>query len=284
VLLAVLPAIASAEPAKPAKSRRAPRVKHAVTAKPPDASREQKAVAPAAASLQIRRSSVDAPSQPPPPDPAPPVAPTPAPVAPSVAPPPAQDAPLLPVTSGEASAAEPRRAWRPVTLTLNPAPMALGRYGGNLEIVPLPHHAIVLSGYMQTFPAWMLRRLLPSNVEVGAPPSRPGGEIGYRFYTGARGASGLFLGPSAVAMPIVYPHLGPDLKGDVASFYAYGGAFDIGLQAITDAGFTIGGGLGVMYLAYTPPASVTPPPGVSAPSFIEPHILPRALIAAGWSF
>jgi hypothetical protein len=156
--------------------------------------------------------------------------------------------------------------------------MAFGRYGGNLEFLPAAHHAIVLSGFVQTFPPWIVRHLVPSNVDVGSgPPSRPGGEIGYRFYTGQHGAS-------AVVMPLIYPRLGQDLRAEVVSFNAYGGALDVGLQAITDFGLTLGGGLGVMYLVYTPPASVTPPAGVSAPTFVQPHVLPRLLFTAGWSF
>jgi hypothetical protein len=163
--------------------------------------------------------------------------------------------------------------------------MALGRWGANVEFVPAAHHAIVASGYLQTFQPWILRRILPSEVEVGGgPPSRAGGELGYRFYTGATGANGLFIGPSFVAMPLAYPRVGADLRTDVVSFEAYGGAFDVGAQAIVDGGFTIGGGIGVMYLAYTPPASIAPPPGVSAPKLLEPHVLPRLLLAAGWSF
>jgi hypothetical protein len=191
----------------------------------------------------------------------------------------------LPVVPQEAPVREQAAPWTRVTLTLNPAPMAFGRYGGNVEVMAATHHAIVLSGYVQTFPAWMVRHLAPSNVEIGeGPPSRPGGEIGYRFYSGRRGASGLFAGPSAVAMPIVYPRVGQDLRAEVVSFTAYGAALDLGAQAILDGGFTIGGGVGAMYLAYTPPASIAPPPGVRAPSFAEPHVLPRLLIAAGWSF
>jgi hypothetical protein len=185
----------------------------------------------------------------------------------------------------DAPAASPAASWTRATVTLNPTPMAFGRYGGNVELVPTAHHAIVLSGFFQTFPPWLVRRLVPSSAETGSgTPSRPGGELGYRFYTGQRGASGLFVGPSAIAMPLVQPRLGQDLHGEVVSFTAYGAALDIGVQAITDAGLTIGGGLGVMYLMYTPPPSPTPPSGVSAPPWIEPHVLPRLLFTAGWSF
>ena len=259
-LVAFFPAIASAEPAKHAKSRRAPRIKKATAPAQVAAPEAQRPPVPAVVSPRPVGSTVDAP-----PHPAP--------------------APVVPVVTKEAPAPEPSTGWSRFTLTANPAPMALGRYGGNLEFLPAARHAIVLVGFVQTFPPWMVRRLVPSNVEVGSgPPSRPGGEIGYRFYTGQHGASGLFVGPSAVVMPLIYPRLGQDLRAEVVSFNAYGAALDVGLQAITDFGLTLGGGLGVMYLVYTPPASVTPPTGVTAPTFVQPHVLPRLLFTAGWSF
>jgi hypothetical protein len=85
-------------------------------------------------------------------------------------------------------------------------------------------------------------------------------------------------------MPIVYPRVSEQLRAELVPLDAYGAALDVGAQAILGSGFTIGGGVGVMALAYTPPASVTPPPGALAPTFAEPHVLPRLLLAAGWSF
>jgi hypothetical protein len=179
-----------------------------------------------------------------------------------------------------------------LTAAINPLPMVAGRYGVNVEFLPLRHHAIVASGWLQTFTPAMLRVVMPKeiNVDDGA-QARFGGELGYRFYTGHDGANGLFAGVSGVAMPIMYPRVSQDplrspqgLKSDVVSFYSFGGAIDVGVQAITSSGFTVGGGVGVMYLAYEPPASVKPPPGVAAPSYPELHVLPRLLLSAGWSF
>jgi hypothetical protein len=56
------------------------------------------------------------------------------------------------------------------------------------------------------------------------------------------------------------------------------------VQAVVGPGFTIGGGIGVMALAYSRPASATPPAGIELPSYPEPHVFPRLLIAAGWAF
>jgi hypothetical protein len=174
---------------------------------------------------------------------------------------------------------------RRLTLGVNPLPMIAGRYGINAEVVLVRHHAIVASAWAQTFTPTMLRVLMPKEIDVSkGADTRFGGELGYRLYTGQDGAHGLFAGISGVAMPIAYPRVTQDLKTDVPSFNAYGGAFDVGVQAIMDSGFTIGGGVGVMYLAYTPPASATPPAGVAVPSYPEPHVLPRLLFSAGWSF
>jgi hypothetical protein len=130
----------------------------------------------------------------------------------------------------------------------------------------------------------VLDRILPKEVERGTLPGAFGGELGYRLYSGSEGASGLFAGISALATPMFYPRVTEQLRAEVVPLTAYGGAIDVGAQAILGSGFTIGGGVGVMGLAYTPPASVKAPAGVDAPTFVEPHVLPRLLLAAGWSF
>jgi hypothetical protein len=114
--------------------------------------------------------------------------------------------------------------------------------------------------------------------------TRPGGELGYRFYSGRGGAQGLFVGASGVLMPLALPRLTQDFHSQVVSFDAYGAALDVGAQAITSSGLTIGGGLGAMYLGYAPPPSATPPPGAPSVNITMPHVLPRLLLAAGWSF
>ncbi|MBS2014477.1 MAG: hypothetical protein JST00_16445 [Deltaproteobacteria bacterium] len=169
-------------------------------------------------------------------------------------------------------------------ITLNPMPMVIGRFGGNVEVLAAPHHAIVGSLFVQTYPTGILQMVLPS-VKLGTGPSPlVGGEIGYRYYTGRATPSGLFVGPSFLAMPFAYPRVSEDLQAELVAFHAFGAALDVGAQLVTSGGFTFGGGIGVMALAYTPPTSVTPPPGVDVPSYPEPHVLPRLLLSAGWSF
>ena len=186
-------------------------------------------------------------------------------------------------TPDHASRTEPGLAHRG-TLTLNPFALVIGRYGANAEFVVAPHHALTASGFVQTFPKGLLRIAAPDFADGDAPPSRFGGELGYRLYSGSDGPNGIFIGPSVVSMPLVAPRLTDDFRPELVSFNAYGAAIDVGAQAVVGPGFTIGGGVGVMALAYSSPASATPPPGVSLPSYPEPHVLPRLLVMAGWAF
>jgi hypothetical protein len=181
---------------------------------------------------------------------------------------------------------EPREGpVRRFTIAVNPLPMVAGRYGADLQLVPFRHHALVASGWLQTFTPTTLGVVMPKPVDTShGAQSRPGGEIGYRWYSGSGGAQGLFVGASGVLMPLALPRLRPDFHSEVVSFDAYGGAIDIGAQAITSAGFTIGGGLGGMYLAYDAPASAPTPPGAPKVTLTLPHVLPRLLLSAGWSF
>jgi hypothetical protein len=170
---------------------------------------------------------------------------------------------------------------RPITVTLNPLGLALNRYGANLEVVPVPHHAFTGSLYMQSTPAWLVRRVSGrSEINDDRAGAGVGGEIGYRLYSGHTGADGLFAGISFVSMPLAYPRIADDLASvDLQRFNASGGAFDIGVQKVTSSGFTIGGGVGVMYLAYSLPDDIR-----RVPLDLEPHVLPRLLLTAGWSF
>jgi hypothetical protein len=193
---------------------------------------------------------------------------------------------LLSSSSASAADAPPRAREkederRSVAITINPLPLVAGRYGANLDVVPVPHHGVTTSLFVQTFPLGLVRRFIPQGVTVADPPSRVGGEIGYRFYTGRMGANGFFLGPSLVLMPVAYPRA-TDAGVEITSFHAYGAAFDVGVQAVTSGGFTIGGGLGVMGLSYTLPRSNVA--GVEIPPVATPHVLPWLLLAIGWSF
>lgn len=219
------------------------------------------------------------------PAPAPPpaaIAPAPLPAVTTVPPPPSPVFSSTPIDQPES--APEGAVQKRVAITLNPMPMAIGRFGGNVEVLAAPHHAFIGSFFVQSYPTGILQMLMPS-VKLGeGPKPLVGGEVGYRYYTGRASPSGLFVGPSFVAMPFAYPRVNENLDAELVAFHAYGAALDFGAQLVTSGGFTFGGGLGVMALAYTPPASVAPPAGVQVPSYPEPHVLPRLLVSAGWAF
>jgi hypothetical protein len=61
----------------------------------------------------------------------------------------------------------------------------------------------------------------------------------------------------------------------------YGVAFDLGGQHITKGGFTIGGGIGVMYLKLASTAAA----GTQTSSTLKfEGVLPRFLLTIGYSF
>lgn len=190
---------------------------------------------------------------------------------------------------------EPRR-W--FTITINPLAVAAARYGGNIEFVPLRHHAFIASGYLQTFPVALIRDITARPELADNTPTAFGGELGYRYYTGRSGADGFFIGPSFVMMPLAYLRLQPNalsrvatqrsvegieraLEGSVEAvpYQTFGAALDIGGQLVTSSGFTIGGGIGITYLSYTLPSDAD-----RLPLDFTPHIVPRVLFSTGWSF
>jgi hypothetical protein len=134
-------------------------------------------------------------------------------------------------------------AFRPLALTINPLTLALGRFGLNVEYLPAPHHGIMVNPYYSS------ATLETSTVSTSYESF--GGEIGYHFYTGSRGANGFFAGPSFVFTRTEVTgecvEVGCDPGQDVG-FSTYGVAFDLGGQYVWDSGVTLGAGGGLMYL------------------------------------
>jgi hypothetical protein len=175
---------------------------------------------------------------------------------------------------------EPTPARRYLALEINPlAGLALHRWGANIILAPLEHHAIILNpyhAYARTFPI----NLYDDN---GNPTLLPvqrfngwGGELGYRYYTGRGGLRGLFLGPSLFA-----DWMTVDAQdGSQANYVYYGLAVDVGYQAlITDrVSLSLGGGL-----QYGLPSKDIPRQGFQAKYYANPILLPRLLVSIGWA-
>jgi hypothetical protein len=159
------------------------------------------------------------------------------------------------------------RRW--VALTLNPIAPLIGRWGANVEIVPVVHHGIVLSGSYVTRADCCTST--PSDTAGPSPGASPvlrggSGEIGYRYYTSRRGPAGLFFGPSFVAGGLGI--------GNQGSLSLVGGAFDVGGQLMFH-GFVFGAGLGVQALHASRVVTKTDDPltDVLTQSMISPRVL-----------
>lgn len=198
----------------------------------------------------------------------------------------AEDAPPAPA-SGQASP-EPAKVeesssarpaddpFRSIAITANPLSLALLRIGVNVEWLPTAHHAIVLNPFGQFVSAG-------EEGQTGGKTSYSnfGAELGYRFYTGSRGANGFFVGPFATLLSsssTTTLSLNGAKTESSASFLAYGGGVDLGGQHVFQNGFTIGGGVGLMYFASS--ASV----GATSSTIRFDGVLPRFLFTAGYSF
>jgi hypothetical protein len=169
------------------------------------------------------------------------------------------------------SAEEQSWRFRPLALTVNPLTLLFGRVGANVEVLPVEHHAIMLNPYF-------------SNVSLETAETKTeyfswGGELGYHFYTGKKGANGFFVGPSFVftrtRATAECVSVGCNTDPEVA-FTTYGAALDLGGQHVFDNGVTLGGGGGIMYLKSSAEAD-----GDTVLQF--QGVVPRVLFTVGYS-
>jgi hypothetical protein len=163
---------------------------------------------------------------------------------------------------------EPTPAFRSFSLSVNPVSLfVLQRYGVNIEFLPAEHHALVLNPYYSSFS-------LGTN-DAETTYTQYGGEVGYHYYSGTKGANGLFAGPSVLYTKTTVKCTGCSSSGD---FSYYGVAGDVGYQWIFKPGFTMGVGGGLMYINATAGAS-------DSDGFVRfSGVIPRFLFKVGWSF
>jgi hypothetical protein len=165
------------------------------------------------------------------------------------------------------------RHW--LALTINPVAPLIGRWGGNVEILPVAHHGIVLSGsYVSRSDCCTST---PSDA-AGSNPQNSGllrggfGELGYRYYTGKRGPTGLFVGPSLVT--------GVLNTGSEGTISLVGAALDVGGQFMFH-GFVFGAGAGVQALHASRMITKTDDPTVDV--LTQSMIAPRVLATVGYA-
>jgi hypothetical protein len=167
--------------------------------------------------------------------------------------------------------------FKSVGLTGNPLAIVIGRFSADLEYLPDVHHALHVSPH--TYYA-----MPGTDDELDG----FGIETGYRYYTGSYGPHGFFLGASFLFGQYRYWHpstYGPDLDPPVDSrYYAFGGALDVGWQAIVLGNFAVGAGAGVQYQYFTdePQFEYTHHPWHSL--FYGSGLRPRILMSLGTAF
>ena len=167
--------------------------------------------------------------------------------------------------------------FRSVLLQVNPLGFAIGRYSADLEYLPQPHHALHLTpvGYLA----------VPGVADLF---QGFGAEVGYRWYSGAAGPQGLFLGASFLACDCHYTHTTPDPSaidiGEDVQFVSLGGAIDAGFQVVVLGNFAAGIGGGVQYTADTSQPHFEYEQHSLHELLYGPGLRPRALLSVGAAF
>jgi hypothetical protein len=166
--------------------------------------------------------------------------------------------------------------YKHVTLQANPLSAIIGRYGIDVAYLPALHHGIVIN------PFYSHVSVEATNANgatvAGWSLSGFGGEVGYRFYSGERGANGFYVGPS-----FIFASYKQSVTGaDSLSFTNMGAALDVGGQAIIGGGFTIGGGFGLQYTKTSVDLGTIDK--FAANALAGGGLRPRVLFTLGYSF
>ena len=190
---------------------------------------------------------------------------------------PAAHAELPPPVDVHVAEAPPPRRW--VSIEWNPLSLIVGKASANVVLVPLSHHALVLSPFYAsttTNPIWVYD-------DQGTPAQLPqqtfsgfGGEIGYRYYAGHRGPRGFFAGPSLIVASMT----ATAQNGDKTSYLDYGLALDIGYELLVGDAVAVSLGLGAQY---TTTDKSIPPQQFPADVYANSRVFPRALFSIGWA-
>ena len=151
-----------------------------------------------------------------------------------------------------------------MAIALNPMPLPWGRLSGNVELLLLPHHAVVASASALFANADRGGLLALGLGFAQSASSGAGGELGYHYWWYWRDVlSGPFFGPS-----LLFGVTSAATVGDPSHAQAYwGAAIDVGEQAVLAGGFTIGGGAGLGLIRMA---------GAGV-------VFPRFLLQVGWS-
>ncbi len=171
-------------------------------------------------------------------------------------------------------------AGRWLALEWNPLALIIGKVSVNAVIVPVDHHALVLSPFFATTTTNPIDVYDPSGNATQLPAQKfwgVGGEIGYRYYTGLGGPRGLFAGPSLILGAMT----AEAQNGTSTSYMDLGLAADVGYQmlVVDDLSLTLGAGA-----QYSFPSRSIPGQQFPADVYANARVFPRALASIGWAF
>jgi len=165
-----------------------------------------------------------------------------------------------------------------LSLELNPLGLAIGRYSIQGEYMLARHHAVTLNPFYAHAPVTIT--VNGQDVDGGS-LNGFGGELGYRFYTGSKGANGFFVGPSVLFGS--YSQSGGVGTASSDSFTSIGGAVDVGGQFIIGPGVVLGFGGGLQYTKTSQDID-TANLNLASAIIAGGGVRPRALLAVGYSF
>jgi hypothetical protein len=186
---------------------------------------------------------------------------------------PVEGAPRDPgVTEPEGSGSD----FHPLSIEANPAALAIGRYSLQAEWAVAPHHVLLINPQYTNLTAEVSVSSGGSSATYDEEFTGFGGELGYRFYTGDRGMNGLFVGISALGG--AYHAKNPFAE---KSFTSFGGAVDVGWQAIVGPGILLGVGGGLQYAKASEEFLDLP---LSASVIAGSGLRPRLLFSIGYAF
>jgi hypothetical protein len=170
-----------------------------------------------------------------------------------------------------------------LSLELNPLGLAIGRYSIQGEYMLARHHAVTLNPFYAHAPVTVT--VNGKDIDAGS-LNGFGGELGYRFYTGSKGANGFFVGPSVIFGS--YSQSGgvtaPGAASTDSSFTSIGGAVDVGGQFIIGPGVVLGFGGGLQYTKTSQDNGDTSNLNLASAIIAGGGVRPRALLAVGYSF
>jgi hypothetical protein len=173
----------------------------------------------------------------------------------------------------------PRRV---LSLEWNPLPLlATSRASFNVAFAPAEHHALTLSPFYSWAGTEPISLLDASGTPTQRLPRQSfnglGAELGYRYFTGAGGLRGFFVGPSLIAAHFV----ATAENGAQTPFWDLGVALDAGWQLLVADRLVVSLGGGVQVLVQD---RSIPPQSFPARLYANGGVLPRLLLSIGWAF